>query len=181
MKKQVANELRSIFGSEPIIHVISSKEGRGIEELKESIDSYLTKKKTTNFPPALALDRSFLIDGVGAVGTGSLRSMELKVGDEVTLLPSNLRARIRTLQSFGKNVERVKDGSRVAISLRGIEQAQLPKGAIITNDPTFYMCTQTVYVALQGPGFKRISQLEIAAFTWHRAAADAPAPAPAAT
>lgn len=167
VKKQVAKELRSIFGSEPIIHVISSKEGRGIEELKESIDSYLTKKKTTNFPPALALDRSFLIDGVGAVGTGSLRSMELKIGDEVTLLPSNLRARIRTLQSFGKNVERVKDGSRVAISLRGIEQAQLPKGAIITNDPTFYMCTQTVYVALQGTGFKRISQLEIAGFTWH--------------
>ena len=166
VKKQVAKELYSIFGVEPPMHVISSKEGSGIEELKEAIDSYLTKKKTTNFPPALAIDRSFLIDGVGAVGTGSLRSMELKIGDEVTILPSNIRARIRTLQSFGKNVERVKDGSRVAISIRGIEHDQMCKGTIITNDPAFYMCAKTVYVALQGTGFKRSSQLEIAGFTW---------------
>ena len=165
--EKIVKEVHSIFGVNPQVQETSTKDGSGIDELKEQIDSYLGKKKVRSFPPALALDRSFLIEGIGAVGTGSLRSMEIKVGDEVTILPSGIRARVRTLQSFGKKVERVRDGSRVAITLRGIEHEQLSKGSIITNDPTFYSCSKTVYVALQGSAFKRSSQLEIAGFTWH--------------
>lgn len=164
---EIEHHITSMFGLHPTIVITSTKNNTGIDELKEAIDTYLKKKQTPLFPPALALDRSFLIEGIGAVAAGSLRGMALSLGDDVTILPSGIKSKVRTLQSFGNRVESVGDGTRVAITLRGVEHEELPKGSLITNTLSFYTCAHTVFVLLEGTTLKRYSQLEVASLTWH--------------
>ena len=71
--------------------------------------------------PRHAIDRVFSVAGFGTVVTGTLIDGSLRVGDEVVILPQNLPARIRGLQTHKTKIDLAVPGSRVAINLSGIE------------------------------------------------------------
>lgn len=67
--------------------------------------------------PRLALDRAFSMRGIGTVVTGTLTGGSLAPGDLIVLQPRNVPARIRSLQSHGRGVDRALPGTRTALSL----------------------------------------------------------------
>jgi selenocysteine-specific elongation factor len=91
----------------------------------------------------LPIDRAFVIAGFGPVVTGSLVDGELRVGQQVEVVPSGrprrgaalpsrpYRARIRGLHQHGRKVERAAAGSRVAANLQGVDRAQLSRGQVL--------------------------------------------------
>lgn len=119
----------SFLENAPMIPV-SAKTGEGIEELKEVIKNLALKipARKNEFVPRLPIDRSFTVKGFGAVVTGTLGAGEIKIADEMELLPIAKKVRVRGLQTHGKSVETAHAGQRTAVNLGGIEHAEVERG-----------------------------------------------------
>jgi selenocysteine-specific elongation factor len=130
VKLDAGELVQNSFLAEAPMIAVSAKTGEGIEELKETIKKLaLTIPNRKNETVArLPIDRSFSVKGFGAVVTGTLIAGEIKVGDEMELLPAAKKVRVRGVQTHGKTVETVHAGQRTAINLGGIENSEIERG-----------------------------------------------------
>ena len=114
---------------------VSAENGDGLDELRTALDKLISElpshQSTGN--PRLPVDRSFTITGFGAVVTGTLADGSLKTGQEVEVLPSGLRARVRNLQVHEESLEQVGPGTRLAVNLSGIDHADIQRGDLVTS------------------------------------------------
>jgi len=106
----------------------------GLDELLATLESRLaeTAPKRDIGRPRLAIDRSFTIAGFGTVVTGTLVDGLLRVGQEVEIVPSGLRSRVRGLQTHRTKVDLARPGSRVAVNIPGIGTDELQRGQVLT-------------------------------------------------
>ena len=89
------------------------------------------------------MDRVFTIAGFGTVVTGTLMDGTLRLGDEVELLPGNLRSRVRNLQTHKKKENAAVPGSRTAVNLAGLDVDQIQRGMVVVH-PGKYQPTQRI-------------------------------------
>ena len=115
--------------------VVSAVNGRGLEELKASLDKMLdaTEPRRDLGRPRLPIDRSFIVAGFGTVVTGTLVDGSLKLGQEVELAMASQRCRIRGLQSHRKKLQEATPGRRLAINLSGVSHQEIQRGEVITT------------------------------------------------
>ncbi len=119
------------LASAPIVPV-SSETGEGIDALTTALDAMLDGAGPAEDARArLHVDRVFTIKGAGTVVTGTLAGGCIRVGDEVELYPTGVRARIRSLQTHKQAEERACPVSRVAANLVGIERDRLGRGDVL--------------------------------------------------
>lgn len=113
----------------PIVPV-SSTTGEGIPELVNMIDEAVggLPVPVDHGRPRLWVDRVFTIRGAGTVVTGTLEGGSLRVDQEVQLLPSGKRTRVRGLQTHQRTVDEARPGSRVAVNLVGLETTDVERG-----------------------------------------------------
>ena len=83
--------------------------------------------------PRLPVDRVFSIAGFGTVVTGTLSDGKLVAGEEVEILPSGLRGRIRGLQTHKKKEETAIPGSRTGINISGLDVEKIQRGEVVTH------------------------------------------------
>jgi selenocysteine-specific elongation factor len=122
----------SFLEGAPII-ALSSRTGEGIEELKGALSSLAAgiQPKSASAVARLPVDRAFSIKGFGTVVTGTLIAGELKVGDDIEVLPAGVRTRIRNLQVHGRDTDRALAGQRTAINLQGVNLEQVERGTVL--------------------------------------------------
>jgi len=111
----------TVLANAPIVPV-SARSGVGVPALLSALDQVVQQQppRADRGHPRLSVDRVFSIAGFGTVVTGTLIDGALTVGDEVAILPQDLRARIRGLQSHKTKIDVAVPGSRVAINLSGV-------------------------------------------------------------
>ncbi len=83
--------------------------------------------------PRLPIDRVFSMSGFGTVVTGTLSDGHLSLGDEVVVLPSGQRGRVRGLQTHKKKEETAVPGSRTAVNVSGIAMEDVRRGEVLTH------------------------------------------------
>lgn len=122
----------SFLENAPVI-LVSAKTGEGIDELKETLKNLAanTPARGNETVARLSVDRSFSVKGFGAVATGTLISGEFKESQELEILPLGKTARARGLQTYGKTVQTVTAGQRVAVNLGGVDHAEITRGMIL--------------------------------------------------
>ena len=113
---------------------VSAITGQGMPELLAQLDSMLeeTTRREDLGRPRLSIDRSFVMTGFGTVVTGTLLDGSLAVGQEVELVPSGLKRRVRGLQSHQQKVESIGPGNRVAVNLANTTQEEAVRGDVLT-------------------------------------------------
>lgn len=121
---------------------VSAINNKGIEELEHAIVKLSQKHtiKTDRGIFRLPVDRVFTKHGFGTVITGTVESGQLKKGDEIEILPSEKRVKVRGLQSHGKQVDTVTMGDRAAINLQSLSKTDVDRGFQITT-PGFFKTT----------------------------------------
>ncbi len=77
-----------------------------------------------------------MLKGFGTVVTGTLVAGTIAAGDELEILPSGRRVRVRGLQVHGAAAPRVEAGHRAAVNLAGIEVADVARGDVLTRPGT---------------------------------------------
>jgi selenocysteine-specific elongation factor len=119
----------------PIVPV-STLTGNGMDELRAAL--CLQLEDVAERPTAdlfrLPVDRSFSIRGTGTVVTGTVWSGSVNVGDQLSVLPGRLTARVRALQVHEDARDQVAAGRRCALAMVGLEPPQVPRGSVLVSD-----------------------------------------------
>lgn len=139
----------SFLEKAPIIPT-SAHTGLGLPEVKEAIQaicSQVEKTKDRGFF-RLGIDRAFVLQGHGAVVTGSVTSGNLQVGDEVEWLPKAEMVRVRGLHHHDKPVQEISQGMRAAINLAGVRHEDLSRGQELAT-PGYLKPSRIVTVQLK--------------------------------
>lgn len=123
------------------IHKVDSLSGRGVEELKKSMKDILIEKREKPLSPyfRLAIDQVFTIKGQGAIVRGTVYDGQVTVGEELSVLPSGKRVRIRQIERHNEQKTRAKQGQRAAINLAGVSYDELRRGDVLVTDDYFFV------------------------------------------
>jgi selenocysteine-specific elongation factor len=134
----------TVFQTAPMVRV-SARTRIGLDQLKTTLAETLRLKpaRPDLGRPRLPIDRVFSMSGFGTVITGTLSDGHLAVGDDVEILPSGLKGRVRGLQTHKKNEEIALPGSRTAVNISGIGTEQIRRGEVLTH-PHQYQVTRRV-------------------------------------
>ncbi len=139
----------TVFSKAPVI-AVSSVTKEGLAELLVTLDNMLktaTPRKDTG-RPRLPIDRIFTIAGSGTIVTGTLIDGSLTVGQDVEIVPSGLKTRLRGLQTHKTKLTIVSPGSRVAANIVGIATTDIKRGDVLTK-PGWLVPTTMLSVELQ--------------------------------
>jgi selenocysteine-specific elongation factor len=149
VRMEIEELLSTTTISEAPIMAVSALTGEGLPELVAAIDELLAaaEPRPDRGNPRLPVDRVFTMSGSGTVVTGTLIDGELSVGQEVEIVPSGLKSRIRGLQTHKSRIDAATPGSRVAANLVGVNTSQLQRGDVITR-PGWLRSTRMVTVKL---------------------------------
>ncbi len=140
----------TVLDDAPVVRV-SARTGDGLDALVKELDLVLdrTPASPDRGRPRAFVDRSFSIKGAGTVVTGTLTHGTLRVDDEVEILPSGVRARIRGIQSHRRARDHAEPGSRVALNLAGIDRHEIHRGDVVVA-PRQWKPTSALGVRVRG-------------------------------
>ncbi len=136
----------TVLKDAPIVRV-SAKTKTGLNELIANLQLLLENKpvRLDLNRPRLPIDRVFSMSGFGTVVTGTLSDGHLSIGDEVEILPSGLKGRVRGLQTHKKKEETAVPGSRTAINISGVDTELVRRGEVVVRrNPNQYQSTRRV-------------------------------------
>jgi len=132
MEEEIREELKATAFHEAPICKVSALNGVGISNLRQTIDGLLSEvesKKSTG-PVRMPLDRVFSIQGFGTVVTGTLHSGTVKLGQELSIEPGHIHAKVRSLQVHKNKVNSAGAGQRLAVNLAGVDVAEVARGSV---------------------------------------------------
>ena len=135
LEEEISDFVQDAFqDSVPIVRT-SAETGEGVEDLRNVLTDLAGKAVERNDRGFFrqSVDRVFSMKGFGTVVTGTVSSGSAKVGDRLEIVPGNVKAKIRGLQSHGKDVKSVKPGDRSAVNLSGVERHHLKRGSQIVS------------------------------------------------
>ncbi len=124
----------TVFAESPIVPT-SVRTGEGIENLKSAIASELAvMHPQRDFgKPRLFIDRLFTLRGIGTVVTGTLTGGGFHRGQSIIVQPQKLKARTRSIQSHGVELDCAQPGMRTALNLPDVAIDQIKRGDVITD------------------------------------------------
>ena len=131
---------------------VSTVSGEGIDALRQRLfaaaEDIGARASAGRF--RLAIDRSFTLAGTGTVVTGTVLSGVVSVGDRLTVSPSGLAARIRSIHAQNRPVERGQAGERCALNLagEGINKEAVARGYMVL-DPELHAPTARIDATLR--------------------------------
>ncbi len=129
---------------------VSAKTGSGMADLVRSLSGILqnTPPRLDLGRPRLPIDRVFSMPGFGTVVTGTLSDGHLSTGDEVLLLPSGKKGRVRGLQTHKKKEDTAVPGSRTAVNISGVAVDEIARGEVLVT-PGHYTVTRRLDARLR--------------------------------
>jgi selenocysteine-specific elongation factor len=132
----------TVMQDTPIVRV-SAKTKSGLDALRTDLQLLLENKpsRLDLNRPRLPIDRVFTMSGFGTVVTGTLLDGHLSVGDDVEILPSGQRGRVRGLQAHKKKEDIAVPGSRTAVNISGVEMESIRRGEVVVR-PDQYQSTR---------------------------------------
>jgi selenocysteine-specific elongation factor len=114
---------------------VSSVTGEGLDELLNVLEKMTSEMvpRAPFGPYRLPVDRVFSVKGFGTVVTGTSISGQIRLGDQVSIYPKGLTARIRGIQVHEKNAQEAHPGMRTALNIQGIDTEDVNRGDVVAT------------------------------------------------
>ena len=156
VRLEVEEFLRGTFLEPPKspIVAVSALTGAGLDDLKGAIVAAAAEvqPRDSQALARLPIDRVFTMKGFGTVVTGTLVAGTIRREEELEVLPSSQRVRVRGVQVHGHATEFASAGQRTALNLAGASTEDLSRGMTLAPPATF-STTRRVDVRLRLLGF----------------------------
>ncbi|MFX0080296.1 MAG: GTP-binding protein [Candidatus Hodarchaeota archaeon] len=126
------------YGSNVPIYPVSAKSNTGFTQLKEGILEIINSielKRDIGGDIIIPIDHHFPIKGRGAVLTGTLLSGNLRLNQNLDILPIKSSGRVKSIQIFHQDVDSAKAGDRIGINVKGVDVNKIYRGCYATNNP----------------------------------------------
>jgi selenocysteine-specific elongation factor len=139
VRLEIAEYVQGTFLDGAPVVAVSAKTGHGLLELRRTLIecARTASARDASGPFRLPIDRSFTLRGFGTIVTGTLASGTIRVEDEVEVLPSGRRLRVRNLQVHGEKVDCATAGQRTAVNLAGVDATELHRGMTLVPPGLF--------------------------------------------
>ena len=155
-RDQAESECRAVLAGTSLeaaqILPVSAVSGDGIDLLRAHLFGLMAQiaKRRQGGRFRLAVDRSFVLQGTGTVVTGTILSGSVSVDDRVTISPSGLGARVRSIHAQNTPREQGHAGERCALNLAGdsISKDAIHRGDVVL-DPELHAPTGRIDVAFR--------------------------------
>ena len=137
------------YGSNVPIYAVSAVRKIGFDDLKEGILSTIKKLDLTRDIKGniiIPIDHHFSIKGRGAVITGTILKGQLKLNQNLDVIPVNTSGRVKSIQIFHQDVESANAGSRVGINIKGLDVKKIYRGCIATDNRELFEYCQILEV-----------------------------------
>ena len=156
LTSEIAEVLKGTALDGAPVLAVSAQTGEGIAELRaaliEAAASFSAERRHADFGARfrLSVDRSFALSGAGTVVTGTVVSGAVAVGDRVTVSPTGLPARVRSIHAQNRPTERGVTGDRCALNLAGdsITAQAIARGDVVL-DPLLHAPTDRIDASLR--------------------------------
>jgi selenocysteine-specific elongation factor len=138
VEEEVTEIVEDTFLKDAPILPVSSVTGEGIPQLLSALDllSQEITERSSGGLFRLPIDRVFTMKGFGTVVTGTMISGSLSLGETIQVLPSGLEGKVRSLQVYGRSVEKTVAGERAAVNLQGVETSAIERGDVLVRPNT---------------------------------------------
>ncbi|MBV8197812.1 MAG: selenocysteine-specific translation elongation factor, partial [Candidatus Eremiobacteraeota bacterium] len=132
---RIAKQLRGTIAEDAAPIGASTVTGEGLEMVRERLHRELAAlpPPNTQAPVYLPIDRVFALPGHGTIVTGTLMQGAIDSGDGLKIEPGATAAHVRSIEVFGSRRERVEAGTRVALSLPGVDRRGLARGHAVVG------------------------------------------------
>ncbi len=129
---------------------VSAVTGAGLEALRRRLGEHARRVAVRPVDDVfrLPLDRAFSVAGVGTVVTGTAWSGSVAIGDRVRLLPGGAEGRVRSIESYGRALERSAPGARTALGLAGLDRAEARRGQVVVSAEVRWTTSDRLDVAI---------------------------------
>ncbi|NBT75826.1 MAG: selenocysteine-specific translation elongation factor [Betaproteobacteria bacterium] len=126
----VQEMLESQHGSDWPIFEVSSTQRTGLDDLLIHLTQVAANRpcRESHGGFRLAVDRSFVLPGLGTIVTGTVHAGHLTEGEEIIVQPRGLRGRVRSMRAEDLPAQSVRAGSRVALNIAGVGHEEVGRG-----------------------------------------------------
>ena len=120
---------------------VSARTGAGVEDARAALATLAAAAPGGDpaAPVRLWVDRSFTVTGAGTVATGTLPTGSLRRDDVLLAGPGEVR--VRGLEVHGSPVDVATGPTRVAVNLRGVPPAAVPRGTALVSPGAYPAAT----------------------------------------
>ena len=135
VNEDVHEFLKGTFLEAAPVVPVSSLTGAGLNELLDALGRVASeiKEEADAGIFRLPVDRVFTMKGFGTVITGTLISGDVKIGEEVEILPTGIIAKVRGIQVHNQSAAMAEAGQRTAVNLQGVEKATISRGDVLSR------------------------------------------------
>jgi len=130
--EDISDFVSGTFLEDAPVLAVSSTTGEGLDEFLRVLDETISEvvPRAPVGPYRLPVDRVFSVKGFGTVVTGTSISGQIRLGDEVSIYPKGMTARIRGIQIHGKDAQEAHPGMRTALNLQGVDKEDVSRGDV---------------------------------------------------
>ena len=173
VEKDILKLIKGTVFDGSAVQRVSSITGEGIGCLKKLIEKNLSARpRDKGGIFRLPIDRSFSVQGFGAVVTGTIASGSIKKGDQAVCFPAGNPVRVRGLQSLYLEAEEGTAGMRAAVNISGISHNDIKRGfALCSPDllpfsaPSGALRVDCFFEFLKGAAIRNNATLTVHHFT----------------
>jgi elongation factor 1-alpha len=105
----------------------------------EALDTFELPPKQLGKPLRLPIQDIYTITGVGTVPVGRVETGVLKEGDQIVILPSNVKAEVKSIEMHHAKIPKAEPGDNIGFNVRGISRTDVRRGDVCghpDNPPT---------------------------------------------
>lgn len=101
--------------------------------LLEALDTFQEPSKPIDKPLRLPIQAVYSIKGVGTVPVGRVETGVLKPGDQIVIMPGNIKAEVKSIEMHHAPLQQAAPGDNIGFNLKGIDKAQLGRGMVVSH------------------------------------------------
>jgi elongation factor 1-alpha len=105
----------------------------------QALDTFELPPKPLGKPLRLPIQDIYTITGVGTVPVGRVETGVLKEGDQIIILPPNIKAEVKSIEMHHAKIPKAEPGDNVGFNVRGISRSDVRRGDVCghpDNPPT---------------------------------------------
>ena len=105
--------------------------------LLEALDTFELPPKPTDRPLRIPVQEVYSIRGVGTTPVGKVETGELKPGDDIVFMPSELQGKVNSIETHYTKIDKASPGDNIGFNVKGIPRDKLRRGEVAShvNDP----------------------------------------------
>ena len=143
--EDVRDAISGTFLEDAPIFPLSSKTGEGLDEFRSALFAMVdeTTPRSAEGVFRMPVQRVFSAKGFGTILTGIPVAGRTQLGDQLEVLPGDMKGKLRGIQAYREKVTEARAGHSTALNLSDISHREVERGMVVAT-PGYFRAARMV-------------------------------------